>query len=63
MSLDFLAARGGLVSLGHAMFLGIGAYSTTIFSLNLGVSPFIATILSLLIGCFIGLLISYFIVV
>ena len=26
MSLDFLAARGGLVSLGHAMFLGIGAY-------------------------------------
>mgnify|MGYP001173347338 CR=1 FL=1 len=63
MSLDFLAARGGLVSLGHAMFLGIGAYSTTIFSLNLGISPFIATILSLLIGCFIGLLISYFIVV
>ena len=49
MSLDFLAARGGLVSLGHAMFLGIGAYSTTIFSLNLGISPFIATILSLLI--------------
>ena len=23
MSLDFLAARGGLVSLGHAMFLGV----------------------------------------
>ena len=62
MSLDFLAARGGLVSLGHAMFLGIGAYSTTILSLNFGVSPFIATILSLLIGSFISLLVAYFIV-
>ena len=62
MSLDFLAARGGLVSLGHAMFLGIGAYSTTILSLNFGLSPFIATILSLLVGSFISLLVAYFIV-
>ena len=26
ISLDFIASRGGMVSLGHAMFLGIGAY-------------------------------------
>ena len=62
MSLDFIASRGGMVSLGHAMFLGIGAYATAILTLNYGINPFIATIYTILIGIIIGLIIGYFIV-
>ena len=63
MSLDFLAARGGMVSLGHAMFLGLGAYSTAIMSLNFGLNPFIATIVSLFLGIIVGVILGYFIVI
>src|SRR6056300_1056525 len=62
ISLDFIASRGGMVSLGHAMFLGIGAYATAILSINYGIPPFYATFFSILIGLFIALLIGYFIV-
>ena len=47
ISLDFIASRGGMVSLGHAMFLGIGAYTTAILSLNYGISPFASTFFNL----------------
>ena len=43
ISLDFIASRGGMVSLGHAMFLGIGAYSSAILSINYGIPPFYST--------------------
>ena len=62
ISLDFIASRGGMVSLGHAMFLGIGAYSSAILSINYGIPPFFSTFISILIGMLIALLIGYFIV-
>ena len=62
ISLDFIASRGGMVSLGHAMFLGIGAYTTAILSLNYGISPFASTFLTFITACLIGLIIAYFIV-
>ena len=62
ISLDFIASRGGMVSLGHAMFLGIGAYSTAILSINYGIAPFYSTFFSIIIGILIALLIGYFIV-
>ena len=62
ISLDFIASRGGMVSLGHAMFLGIGAYSTAILSINYGIPPFYSTFLSIIIGLLIALFIGYFIV-
>ena len=62
ISLDFLASRGGMVSLGHAMFLGIGAYSTAILSINYGISPLYSTLSTFIIGAIIGLIIGYFIV-
>tara|TARA_B100000809_G_C15129838_1_gene527866 strand:- start:2441 stop:3394 length:954 start_codon:yes stop_codon:yes gene_type:complete len=62
ISLDFLASRGGMVSLGHAMFLGIGAYSTAILSINYGISPLSSTLSTFIIGAVIGLIIGYFIV-
>jgi branched-chain amino acid transport system permease protein len=62
ISLDFIASRGGMVSLGHAMFLGIGAYTTAILSLNYGISPFASTFFTFIIASLIGLIIAYFIV-
>ncbi len=62
ISLDFIASRGGMVSLGHAMFLGIGAYSTAILSINYGISPLSSTLSTFIIGVVIGLIIGYFIV-
>ena len=62
ISLDFIASRGGMVSLGHAMFLGIGAYSTAILSINYGISPLSSTLSTFIIGAIIGLIIGYFIV-
>jgi len=62
ISLDFIASRGGMVSLGHAMFLGIGAYITAILSLNYGISPFASTFFTFIIASLIGLIIAYFIV-
>ena len=62
ISLDFIASRGGMVSLGHAMFLGIGAYSTAILSINYGISPLSSTLSTFIIGAVIGLIIGYFIV-
>ena len=62
ISLDFIASRGGMVSLGHAMFLGIGAYSTAILSINYGISPLYSTLSTFIIGAVIGLIIGYFIV-
>ena len=58
MSLDFLAGRGGMISLGHAMFLGIGAYSTTILFINFNIDPFLCSLLSVVIGLIIGYLIA-----
>ena len=62
ISLDFIASRGGMVSLGHAMFLGIGAYTTAILSLNYGISPFASTFFTFVIASLIGLIIAYYIV-
>jgi len=62
MSLDFLAARGGMVSLGHAMFLGIGAYSTAVLSIDFEINLILSTFLSLFIGVITGVILAYFIV-
>ena len=62
MSLDFLAGRGGMISLGHAMFLGIGAYSTTILFINFNIDPFLCSLFSVVIGLIIGYLIGFIIV-
>ena len=62
MSLDFIASRGGMISLGHAMFLGIGAYASAILTINYGISPFSSTLYTFLLGAIIGIIIGYFIV-
>lgn len=55
---NILGGYGGQLSLGHTIFFGIGAYTSTLLYLNAGTSPwigmFIAAVLSILVGIFIG---------
>ncbi|WP_051404954.1 branched-chain amino acid ABC transporter permease [Bacillus cihuensis] len=55
---NILGGYGGQLSLGHAIFFGLGAYTSTLLYLNFGVSPWlgflIAAVLSILVGLLIG---------
>lgn len=59
LGLAFLLATGQL-SLGHAAFLGLGAYASSLMTLKLGVPPLVAiplaTALCAVIGWFLGVL-------
>ena len=49
MSLDLLVGYAGLVSLGHAAFLAVGAYATAAFTVFLGWPVSAATVAA--VGC------------
>ncbi|MED1472415.1 branched-chain amino acid ABC transporter permease [Bacillus salipaludis] len=55
---NILGGYGGQLSLGHTIFFGIGAYTSSLLYLNAGISPWIgiiaAAVLSIGIGIFIG---------
>ncbi|MBF0111781.1 MAG: branched-chain amino acid ABC transporter permease [Desulfamplus sp.] len=59
LGLNMLMGYAGQVSLGHAAFYGIGAYTTAILSTTFGISPWIALLcavgLALLIAFVVGL--------
>ena len=56
---NLMAGYGGLVSLGHAAFFGIGAYATAVLYTKYGLSPWlgmlagaaIATVVAVAIRC------------
>ena len=60
MSYDLLLGYTGIVSFGHAMFFGIGAYTTGIFLERFG-SNLVMLILSLFAAAFLSALVSYFV--
>lgn len=55
---NILGGYAGQLSLGHTIFFGLGAYTSTLLYLNYGLSPwiglFIAAAISILVGIFIG---------
>lgn len=57
---NILAGYGGMMSLGHNAFFGIGAYTSTLLLLNYGLTPwigmFIGGLLSSLIGLILGMI-------
>lgn len=53
-----IAALGGAMSLGHAAFFGLGAYTSTILLLDLGVNPWTGMVVGMLVAGFGGLLLS-----
>jgi branched-chain amino acid transport system permease protein len=56
---NLMAGYGGLVSLGHAAFLGIGAYITAITYTKFGLSPWLGLLASVVVTSVIAVLISW----
>ena len=58
-SWNLVGGFAGVLPLGHAVFLGIGAYTSTILSLQYGISPWLGMIvggvLAMIVGVLIGL--------
>ena len=50
LGLNMLMGYAGQISLGHAAFYGIGAYTTAIFTVHLGFSPWLALPAAILIA-------------
>jgi branched-chain amino acid transport system permease protein len=54
-----LAGYGGLVSIGQQAFIGVGAYATIFFA-DLGITPYLAMVLAMLVAGAISVPISFF---
>lgn len=59
LSIDFLVGYTGLITLGHAGFMGVGAYMAGYATYFLGVPPIYAPLLAILAGTLTGLVIGY----
>lgn len=57
--LDLLFGYSGQISLGHAGFYAIGAYTSAILSLNYGVPVILAMLIGATLGALIGILLAY----
>jgi branched-chain amino acid transport system permease protein len=57
-SWNIVGGYGGMLSLGHAAFFGIGAYTSTILFVNYGVSPWIGMLAGALLAGMFGLFIG-----
>lgn len=54
-----LMMTAGLLSLGHALFLGIGAYSTAVFSQSYGLNPWLALTIGGILASLVGIIITW----
>jgi branched-chain amino acid transport system permease protein len=59
MSLTLVAGQAGQVSLGHAGFFGVGAYTTAILTTRFGLSPWLGLPIGALMAGVIGAAITY----
>jgi branched-chain amino acid transport system permease protein len=56
---NILGGMAGQMSLGHALFVGAGAYASTALYLNLAVSPWIGLVVAAVIGAALGAVMGY----
>jgi branched-chain amino acid transport system permease protein len=54
-----LVGQSGQLSFGHAVFLGLGGYTSTILFMDYGVTPWIGTFAGVVMAALFGLLIGY----
>jgi len=59
LSLNLLIGYGGLISVCHAAFYGIGAYTTTLLMMNFNMNFFLALIVGVLLTSAMSLFIAY----
>ncbi|SLM29586.1 Inner-membrane translocator (modular protein) [Desulfamplus magnetovallimortis] len=57
-SWNMVGGFAGVLPLGHAIFIGIGAYSSTILFLQYGVSPWLGMLVGGMLSVFVGILIG-----
>ena len=59
LSWNLLAGYTGLLNLGHAAFYGIGAYTSSLLAMSLGISPWIGLVAGGLVAAFFGFLLGF----
>lgn len=59
LSFDILVGYTGQVSLAHAAFFGMGAYTSTLLSLKLGMSVWLSGLLGIVAAGIVGLVLGY----
>jgi branched-chain amino acid transport system permease protein len=57
-SWNLVGGFAGVLPLGHATFVGIGAYTSTILALQYGLSPWIGMLIGAVISCIVGVIIG-----
>jgi branched-chain amino acid transport system permease protein len=57
-SWNLVGGFAGVLPLGHSAFIGIGAYTSTILSLQYGISPWLGMIVGGFLACIVGILIG-----
>jgi len=57
-SWNIVGGFAGVLPLGHATFVGIGAYTSTVLSLQYGISPWIGMLVGALLSSLVGVLIG-----
>lgn len=56
---NIVGGFAGQLSLGHAVFYGVGAYTTTLLMINLGISPWIGMFVGAILSSVVAVLISW----
>ncbi|KJS87801.1 MAG: hypothetical protein JL57_13345 [Desulfosporosinus sp. BICA1-9] len=56
---NVMSGYAGQFSFGHAVFFGLGAYTSTVLFVDFGVSPWVGMIIGSIVACLVGLLIGY----
>ena len=59
LSLNLVVGYTGLASLGHASFFAVGAYTSSLLALRLGVSPLIGLPIGACVACLLGVVIGF----
>ena len=59
LSLNLIVGYTGLPALGHAAFSCIGAYTSSLLALNMGISPWIGLLIGASVAAFSGVVIGY----
>jgi branched-chain amino acid transport system permease protein len=59
LSLNLIVGYTGLAALGHIAFACVGAYTSSLFALNLGISPWIGLIAGAIMASILGAIVAY----
>jgi branched-chain amino acid transport system permease protein len=59
LSLNLIVGYTGLAALGHIAFACVGAYTSSLLALNLGVSPWIGLLIGAILASILGVIVSF----